>query len=142
MKIYFVFLPITFLFLFACSKEDVKLEAFSPEAFAYDLGESWEVNATINVKGFNQKDNAQSNTYTASISYSVDLLTPEGKKIEDIFSDVINKTNNEKITDLQLEVQFELDSTYSLGKYKLFFHIKDNFTNKKVDSSVEFDLTE
>jgi len=142
MRIYFIFLPITIFFLFACSKEEVKLEVFSPEAFAYDLGESWEVDATINVKGFDQKENAQADTYTASLSYGVDLLTPEGKTIEKIFSDEINKTKDEKIADLQLEVQFELDSTYTLGKYKLLFHIKDNFTNKKVDSSVEFDLTE
>jgi len=142
MKIYFIFLPITILFLFACSKEEVKLEAFSPEAFAYDLGESWEVDATINVKGFDQKENAQADTYTASLSYSVDLLKPDGKTIEKIFSDEVNKTQNEKIIDLQLEVQFELDSTYPLGKYKLLFHINDNFTNNKIDNSVEFDLTE
>lgn len=142
MKIYFIFFSIIILFFFACSKEEVKLEAFSAEAFAYDLGESWEVDATINVKGFEQQENAQADTYTASLIYSVDLLTPEGKIIEKIFSDMINKTQDEKITDLQLEAQFELDSTYPLGKYKLLFHITDGFTNNKVDSSVEFDLTD
>ena len=141
MKIYFVFLPITFLFLFACSKEDVKLEAFSPEAFAYDLGESWEVNAVVYVKGFESKKNTDE-TYEASLSFTADLITPSGEKTENIFSDNLKKIQQEEFTDLPLELQFELDSTYPLGKYKLFFHIKDNFTNKKVDSSVEFDLTE
>ena len=36
----------------SCSKkEEIKFEAFSPEAFAYDIGDVWEVNATVNVRG-------------------------------------------------------------------------------------------
>jgi len=60
--IWFVILPVvfnagsSFLKNVLLKKEEVKFEAFSPEAFAYDIGNSWEVNATVNVKGFTKNE--------------------------------------------------------------------------------------
>jgi len=130
-----------FIFLLnGCSKEEVNLEAFSPEAFAFDIGDRWEVNATVNVKGFNEKENEH--TFYASITYSVDLILPDNKKIENIFNHNEEVTKGEEIIDVQLEVQFELDSTYTDGKYKLLFNIQDNFSEKITEVSVDFELAE
>ena len=139
MKIFTISIILLILFS-SCSKEEVKLEAFSPEAFAYDIGDNWEVNAQVNVKGLNQKE--IEDTFYASITYSVDLILPDDKKIENIFNNTEEVTKEEEILDVQLEVQFELDSTYTEGKYKLLFNIRDNFSEKTTEVSVEFDLTE
>ncbi len=137
---YFIALIFTAFLINGCSKEEVKLEAFSPEAFAYDIGDTWEVNAQVNVKGFNE--NEIEDTFYASITYSVDLILPDDKKIGNIFNNTEEVTKEEEIIDVQLEVQFELDSNYTDGKYKLLFNIRDNFSEQTTEASVEFDLTE
>ena len=55
-------------------KEDVKFEAFSPEAFAYDIGDAWEINATVNVKGFKKEE--VDDEFSASFDFNVDLIGP------------------------------------------------------------------
>jgi hypothetical protein len=125
----------------SCSKEEINLEAFNPEAFAFDLGNSWEVNAMVNVKGFKQKE-GDDDTFEASISYTTDIETPNGNKIENLYSDKINISAQEEIIDIPLEVQFELDSTYTLGTYKIIFNITDNFSETSITNSTNFDLTE
>jgi hypothetical protein len=130
---------ITFL-LSRCSKEEVKLEAFSPQSFAFDIGDRWEVNALVNVRGFAQKE--ADGTFSASIKFSVDLITPSGKTITNIFEDSKETKQEEEIMDIPLEVQFELDSTYPMGKYKLLVNIRDNFSEKTTEAFVEFDLVE
>ena len=125
----------------SCGKEETKLEAFNPEAFAYDLGNTWEVNAMINVKGFEQREGS-GDTFEASISYSAGIKTPDGKTVENIYSDIINISDQEQIIDIPLEVQFELDSSYSIGKYIIIFNITDSYSQSSVTGFAEFDLTE
>jgi len=125
----------------SCGTEETKLEAFNPEAFAYDLGNTWEVNAMINVKGFKQRE-GDGNTFEASISYSADIKTPDGETVEKVFSDEINISEQEEIIDIPLEVQFELDSNYSIGKYTIIFNITDMFSQTSVTGSVEFNLSD
>ena len=137
---YFIALIFIAFFINGCSKEEVKLEAFSPEAFAFDIGDTWEVNAQVNVKGFNEKE--FEDMFHASITYSVDLILPDKKKIENIFNTTEEVTKEEEIIDVQLEVQFELDSNYTDGKYKLLLNIRDNFSEQTTEAFVEFDLTE
>ena len=137
----FLLLFVLLLLIISCSKEETKLEAFNSEAFAYDLGNTWEVNAMINVKGFEQREGS-GDTFEASISYSADIKTPDGKTIENLYSDEINISAQEEIIDIPLEVQFELDSTYSFGKYTIIFNITDNYSQNIITGSAEFDLTE
>ena len=139
MKYFIALIFISFL-ICGCSKEEVKFEAFSPESFAFDIGARWEVNALVNVKGFVQKE--ADDTFSASVKYSVNMITPDGKVITNVFEDSKEVKEGEMIADIPLEVQFELDSTYTIGKYKLLFNIRDNFSEKKTEVSVEFDLTE
>ena len=129
------------VFFSSCSKEEINLEAFNPEAFAFDLGNSWEVNAMVNVKGFKQKE-GNDDTFEASISYTADIKTPDGNTIENLYSDRLNISAQEEIIDIPLEVQFELNSTYALGTYKIIFNITDNFSEASITNFTTFDLTE
>jgi len=126
------------LLLSSCSKEEKKLEAFNAEAFAYDLGESWEVDATVRVKGFKQNEN--DNKYTATLSYDIDLVKPAGDTVKSLISKTEDKSNDEAFMDVPLEVQFDLDSTYADGDYKLIFNVKDAETGKEASASASFNL--
>lgn len=139
------YLLITFfvglLFFISCGKdEQTKLEAYNAEAFAYDIGDSWEVNATTRVKGFNQKE--EGGNFTATFSYEIDLVTASGDTIKSLVSQTEDKMKNEKMSDTDLEAQFELDSTYTEGTYKVIFNVKDAYTQQTAVSSAEFVIEE
>ncbi len=138
---YLLISSLILLFLFSsCSKkEETKLEAFSPEAFAYDVGDQFEVNASTRVKGFQQKE--ENKKFKASLAYDIDIVKPDGDTIKSMITRVEDKINDEKMTDVPLEIQFNLDSTYALGKYKLIFEIKDVNSDGKASSSASFDLS-
>ena len=137
---YFLSAFFVYLLVFVgCSKDEkTKFEAFNAEAFAYDLGESWEVNATTRVKGFFQKEENES--FTALLSYEIDLVTPIGDTLKSLISRTEDKIKNEKMVDADLEIQFDLDSTYAEGSYKVLFNVKDMNTEQTAKSSAEFVL--
>ena len=141
MKRIMFFAPIIFLVLMSCSKKEVKFETFAPEAFAYDLGSTWEVNATVNVRGFEQRESPDEENLSVSLSYSVDIKTPGEKMIKNLYSDNIDLSKHEKFTDIPVEAQFDLDSTYALGTYELIINIKDNYSKEEISGKVSFDLT-
>jgi len=127
------------LILAGCGDGDKsKLEAYNAEAFAYDLGDSWEVNATTRVKGFFQKE--ENKTFTALLTYDIDLVIPTGDTLKSLISRTEDKMKNEKMSDVDLETQFELDSTYAEGNYKVIFNVKDMNTEQTTKSSAEFVL--
>jgi len=137
MKIIFSSILILFVLISCSKKDEVKFEAFSPEAFAYDIGDSWEVNATINVQGFEKIESG--NESSVSLNYSMDLISPAGDSTKNIFSD--SKDVKEKeIDDIQLEAQFEIDYASVKGKYMLIFYIKDNNSGKTTSARAEFEL--
>ena len=138
MKKYFLLLFILFS-IAACSKKQEKLELFSAESFAYSLDKDWEADASVRVKGFEQKEN--SGTYAVKLSYTVDLVSPDGKVIRSIDSGKIDKTSAEKMIDLQINSQIQLDSNYKLGSYKLIFNVTDEPTGRKASIQSSFDLT-
>lgn len=133
-----VFLIYALLFAGCGKEEQAKLEAYNAEAFAYDLGESWEVNATTRVKGFLQKE--EKGTFIALLTYNIDLVTTEGDTIKSMISKTEDKMKNEKMSDVDLETQFELDSTYAEGNYKVIFNVKDANTSQTAKSFAEFVL--
>lgn len=125
------------LLIFACSKEEeVKVELFSPEAFCYSLDSGWELNSSVNVKGFKQEE--KDGKFSAKISYSVDLMTPGNNIKSGIFKDVIEKESNERIMDIALECQLVLDSTYEKGDYTVIFNVKDVLSGKTKDINKTF----
>ncbi len=139
MKALMISTVILLLIIAGCSKKEVKLEVFNAEAFAYDLGDgSWEVDASTRVKGFKQTEKA--NKYYAKISYNVDLVKPNGEIVKSIVSKIEDKMNDESFIDVPVEVQFDLDSTYQFGSYKVIFSIKDAETGKTASTSASFEL--
>jgi hypothetical protein len=140
MKQYLISLVLLFIIVSCGEKESANLKAFNPEAFAYDLGDQWEVNASTRVKGFAQKENQKK--YSAKLSVEIDLVTPQNDTIYSLISRTDEVIKEEKIMDVPLEAQFELDSSYSTGTYTIIFHIKDALSGKETVSSAEFQLEE
>ncbi len=129
MKKIFMFLALALLLFAGCSKkEEVKLTTSGKNAFADDLGGSWEVQALTELHGFDQNNN--DGKYIASIFYSVDVITTDGKVLKSLFTKQVDKKESEKITGVNLEAQFNIDGSYPSGKYKLVFNIKDMLSNK------------
>ena len=118
-------------------KEEVKFEAFSPEAFAYDIGDAWEINATVNVKGFVKKEVGEE--LSTSLDFSVDVIDPDSVETKDIFIDSKEVTSKELI-DVQLEAQFELDYSSPDGLYEIIFNITDKYSGDIVSAEAEFEL--
>jgi hypothetical protein len=112
--------------------------AYGSEAFAYSLDSGWEVNGITRLKGFKQTEN--DNKFYASFSYTVDVVTPKNDTLKSVASKMIDKTNDEKMTDVEIETQFDLDSTYKNGEYKIIFNVKDQNTDQKASSSTSFKL--
>jgi len=126
------------LVVVSCSKKEaVKFEAFSPEAFAYDIGDTWEINATVNVKGFVKKE--VGDEPSASFDLSVDMISPDSIVIKNIFSDS-KEVSSKELIDVQLEAQFELDYNSLDGLYKLRFNITDKNSGEITTAQAEFEL--
>jgi len=130
-----------FFFLFitiSCSKkEEGKFEAFSPESFAYDIGDAWEINATVNVKGFVKKE--VGDELSASVEFTVDMIGPDSSKVTNIFSDSKDITSSD-LTDVPLEAQFELDYNSPEGLYKITFNVIDLNSGEVTSAQSEFEL--
>lgn len=127
------------VFVLACSSKEEKLELFSPEAFTYSLEDGWELNASCRVKGFTQ--NKTGDEYSAKLSYTADLITPDGKKLEGIGEGLIDQKSKEKLSDLLIETQLQIDSSYKPGKYKIAFNVTDDLTEKKISIEKEFEIS-
>jgi len=138
MKKIFLF-TISLLIVVACSKKDVKFEAFSAEAFAFEIGDGTaEVNATVRVKGFTQTE--KDDIYKAAVAYDVDLIKPDSSVSKSVFNFIQNDEGQEPISDIALEAQFSLDSSYTEGTYTLVFNITDKNSENKTEAKVNFDL--
>ncbi|MEE9429967.1 MAG: hypothetical protein V3V16_02935 [Melioribacteraceae bacterium] len=134
-----IILTILLISLFACnSKPEPNLQLFSPEAFAFDVGGSWEVNASINAKGFEQKE--ENNNHLLSLSYTADLITSENDTLRSITESIIEEQQEMEFADIPIEAQVELDSTFSLGSYKLIFYVTDKLSKQEKTAEVNFNL--
>lgn len=134
------FVLLAFLFDACSKKKEEKLKAYNATAFAYDLGDkSWELDASARVKGFTQT--TEGNMYKASLAYEINLVTPKNDTIKSLISKVVDKSEKESMSDTGLEAQFDLDSTYSYGTYKLLWNIKDVATNDTASTSTNFKLS-
>lgn len=125
----------------SCSKKkEEKLKVYNSTAFAYDLGDkSWEVDASARVKGFTQKE--EGNMYKASLAFEINLITPKNDTIKSLISKVVDRADKERMSDTGIEAQFDLDSTYTDGTYKLLWSVKDVATNDTASTSTNFKLS-
>lgn len=137
MKIIITIFLLALLTISCGKKEEEKFEAFSLEAFAYDIGDSWEINSTVNVKGFVKKE--VGDELSTSLDFRVDLLDANGVLTKDIFIDSKEVTSKELI-DVQLEAQFEIDYSSPEGIYKIVFSITDKYSGNIISAETEFEL--
>ncbi|MCP5062114.1 MAG: hypothetical protein GY936_06585 [Ignavibacteriae bacterium] len=126
-------------FLSCNSKPVPNLQLFSPEAFAFDVGGSWEVNASVNAKGFEQ--NEYNENFDIKLFFTVDLITPEKDTLKNIFSDSLASNQKIEFIDVPIEAQIELDTTFSVGNYKLVFEVIDKYSKQEKTTEVSFNLT-
>ena len=137
-KHYLVF--VFFFGLWACSSKPVpNLELSNPEAFAFDLEDSWEVNGSVNATGFQQ--NEVNDNFKIKLSYSVDIITADSDTLFSIYDDIIDEGFDEELMDFILEAQIEIDFSFGEGDYKLVFHVKDEFSNQTKSIEVGINLT-
>jgi hypothetical protein len=136
-KISFLQVPIMILIL-SCSTEKPQLVLSGSEAFAYTLDEGWEVNATVVAGGFQQ--NEKDNSYTASLKYTVNIITPEDT-LKNVDAGMMEESNDEEFLDLMLESQIELNSGFPAGEYQVIFIVEDTFSRTKDTSYARFNLT-
>ena len=126
--------------LIACnSKPEPNLQLFSSEAFAFNIGDSWDVKASVNAKGFEQKENNEN--FDINLFFTVDLITPEKDTLKNIFSDSLASYQKNEFIDVPIEAQIELDTTFSIGNYKLVFKVIDKYSKQKKSAEVNFNLT-
>ncbi len=125
--------------LFLSCAEDPKLILFSPESFAFSLDEGWEVNASVNAKGFAQIEKENSDLYFTHITYSVNFFTPEDSIYKADYDSIIDSTD-EEIMDMQIETQLELDNGFSKGNYTIEFIVEDKYSITKDTLSTQFVL--
>lgn len=125
---------------FACSEKEQKLEIYSPEAFAFNIGTEWELNASAQVKGFTQVEDEKE--YSTKLSYYVNLITPSNEILEEIDYGMINRTSPEKLIDTQLEIQIVFDSTFATGDYTLQIFVLDDLSEQKDSTQIKFTLAD
>ncbi len=126
------------LFFISCSEEP-KLELFSPEAFAFILDSGWEINASVNAKGFAQIEKENSDLYFSELTYIVNLFTHQDSLFHVDFDSIIDSTED-KLLDIQIESQIELDKGFSVGNYTIEFVVEDRYSNTKDTLSSKFIL--
>jgi hypothetical protein len=127
-----LFFAVLIIFTGCSKKEEVKLTAFSTEAFAS------EIDGTTHVKGF--KQDQKNNLYSSTLSYDIDLITPKGDTVKSIVSRVVDKFSKEKLSDTQLDTQFNIGTSFIKGKYKLIFRIKDALSGAVTSSTANFEV--
>jgi len=138
MKIFFPIL-IIFLSLSSCSKEEKQLKLFSPEAFAFSMGDSWELNSSIRIKGFIQSEKEEK--FYADLSYTLHIITPESDTLFDADYGLLTPNSGEEMSDVGLDIQIEFDSSFSTGEYKIIYEVKDEFSKQTAVAETPFQLT-
>lgn len=130
---------LSLLFLLgSCEPEKLKLELFSPDAFAFSLEDGWELNATVNVKGF--KQNSVNDKYSCKVSFLIHLITPSDTMYNADWG-VLEETSDEEMMDLTIESQIEFNSNFESGEYQLLLFAEDLFNANKDTVTIPFSLS-
>ena len=138
-NIFFILIALGLLLSTGCSKkEEVKLTTSGSNAFAIETGENWDIQALTELHGFVQ--NKKNDKYIASVFYTVDIITTDGKMLKSLFTKQVDKKESEKISGINLEAEFSLDESYPAGDYKLIFNIKDLLSNKALRDTTNLKL--
>lgn len=142
MKQGLVFLAAVLLFLVACESEPPKLELKESNVFAFNLGDAWEVNGSTNIHGFDVMEDEETDMNKAKLSYTVDLITPEQDTLWEVDYGLVNHESDEEIQGVELDVQFELDTTFAKGTYTMIFNVQDDVSLRTAADTLLFKLDE
>lgn len=124
----------------ACSEKDVKkIEVSNVDAFAYQLDKGWELNGSAIIKNFSSEKS--NDKYTSKLSYYVNLTQPDSSVLEEADYGVIDISENEEVDEHQLDLQIELDSGFSTGKYELLLVVMDDLNGTQDSTKTNFELT-
>jgi hypothetical protein len=138
-NIFFILIALGLFLIAGCSKkEEVKLTTSGGNAFAIETGGNWDVQALTGLHGFAQ--DKKDDKYIASVFYTVDIITTDGKMLKSLFTKQVDKKESEKISGINLEAEFNLDESYPPGDYKLIFNIKDLLSNKTLQDTTNLKL--
>ena len=124
--------------LISCAQEKLKLELFSPDAFAFSMDDGWELNATVNVKGFKQK--YEEDDYMSKVSYVINVVTPTDTIYKADFG-VLEKSSKEELMDMTIDSQIEFDSNFEAGEYQLLVFAEDQYNANKDTVTIPFTLS-
>lgn len=138
MKNLILLLGLSTLILLSCSEEP-KLILFSPESFAFSMDNGWEINSSVNAKGFAQIGKENSDLYFSHLDYKLNLYTPEDTILNADYDSRIDSTN-EEILDVQIESQLELDNGFPKGEYIIEFIVEDKYSSTKDTLSTQLVL--
>lgn len=138
-NVLFVLLFAGVIFINGCSKkEEVKLTTSGNNAFAIDMGQGWEVQALTELHEF--KQNEKDGKFSASIFYSIDVITTDNKLLKSLFTKQVDKKQPEKINGINLEAEFNIDGSYPPGNYKVVFNIKDLLSKQSLQDTTDLKL--
>jgi len=138
-NIFFILIVLGLFLAIGCSKkEEEKLTTSGGNAFAIETGGNWDIQALTELHGFVQ--NKKDDKYIASVFYTVDIITTDGKTLKSLFTKQVDKKESEKISGINLEAEFNLDESYPAGDYKIIFNIKDLLSNKTLQDTTNLKL--
>jgi hypothetical protein len=129
---------IAFIVAVSCEPEKLKLELFSPDAFAFTMEDGWELTATVNVRGFKQK--SENDIYKSRVSYLIHVITPTDT-IYNADYGVLEKSSDEEMMDITIESQIEFNSNFDTGEYMLLLFAEDQFNANKDTVTIPFTLS-
>jgi hypothetical protein len=124
--------------LFSCAQEKLKLELFSPDAFAFTMDDGWELNAAVNVKGF--KQNNKDDIYMSKVSYLIHIVTPTDTIYKADYG-VLEESSKEEMMDKTIESQIQFGSNFQAGDYMLIVFAEDQFNANKDTVTIPFTLS-
>ena len=127
-------------FFCSCSKkENLKLEGSITTTYAFYVDSAWEVNISTKIKGFKQE--TAGDKLKTSISYTIDIIKPGGVTVKGLVSKTEDKIDREKVPDIILDSQFNLDASYKPGKYTIVVNLKDVATGQTATATKDLDLS-
>jgi hypothetical protein len=131
-----------FLILFtSCSEEkNTDLEAYNTEVYVFDIGDEYEVNVSLRLKGF--KIEEEGSELKSSFLYETDLIKPDGSREEGFISKTEDVLFTEHVGDTGLDIQFNLDGNFEPGEYTLVINLRDNYTGSQTKTETEFRLND
>ncbi len=134
-------LPILLIFLFlaGCGKEEKKPEIFSPDAYAFPMENSWELDGSFRVKGLETKE--RENKFEYKVTYSITLTNDKNQNRIALKDVLYEEKADEELSDIGIDFQTELDSTFTEGKYEALINIKDNFSRKTAQLKFDIELS-